>query len=1450
MNRVISPVAIDLGAKNTGLLLTQYAEGGALTREHSKAVTLVMPEEGGKMTWSQQARTATRHRLRSNKRRKMAKRLLKLSVQQLLTRHDVTLTDEQWTQCWEALCGLLNRRGYNRLETELDEDSLTACEPDWFADALPEFFVANTNLLDQWFSLSQDPSKLRLLSEHKLMELGSKELKRQHLSDFDSSEKNKIATAFIIIRDGAHSLLQELDYGHKHRREYLAAIESDIERDSRLTAIRQHIGSTALWCLIGNISNLQLRCSRWYFNDINMKERDIWQPEKLKIVLNRWLQYWRPATEEEKQRQQESLSTLEKHSDVLEALCHLDPTFTIPPYEDQDNRRPPKDQTLWLNPLALEQRYGNSWQIWAQKLLRSNPNWDDGLDLILDLYDRKSRLPKEVSGKRIEPKVTSDQLRYSYLLQRLLDRSRKLDPYALRKLARNIKTRSSEASFDVLAKDLGTQHTGEFIDFCHRYFSEVDMAKQGLWRANLSNLLERSDLNPPHKKKILYRLVGAILGEEFTKEQLAGFRSKVWAAKVLPRGATLKGACTAIEECRKEYGNLFKERLRRLRYRIERLEEPVKSLKGDDKVIWNVWEKTQHAVDAIANHLGHSDDKKKTYANPFSMSQLYNLMERDRNGFSNTTLAAHLENAWRMTEEVSQGEKSARCSRLSADSVRPFDGLLGRLLERQAWEIAKLKADQLVNSGIKNSAIDLPILIEENRFAFSEGLIDVKKAGSAKRKKFTEKLNQQRSRWEDKETRIRKASKGLCPYTGKPLSDHGELDHILPRAASMARNGTVYNSEANLIWCTRTGNQTKGVRRYHLEDLHPNYLKVQFGTGNVLEVSQFIETTVLALPDDFIFDALESDEKKLAVRHALFLPSESAAYKKAEWRLASQMGARVNGTQAWLVRAILEQLDSLLQPWAKAQGNEISYSAARINAEEVSSIRARLGEFDSKFSKLEFQPAASHAIDALCVLAAAASTPKTMPVLAQGEGLTEHMDWLVQAMPINVAIQRVERKPRYHKADVSGQTLFKDGIYGENFLPVWVGKHGIRIGFDPIRSLVCKGAKSEDNLYSSSILVKGSKPELFIEYIAPFLKHQNILTKALESEKPQRFVIDGNLAFLHFQKVAKQPCIDHELLQADALEALYFNTSKKNVWKRIYNEPGKKFKAKEDILRAKDFTLKPSFSIGKGKDALVSLDGQLYLPAMLDWQRFISQPEIASQLGCKSSMPENTREICESFFKVRRGKVQHKRVRREYSLPVVEAPSGGFRIRRKGPNGQNVWQMQPLEGTPSCGFTVDVETVNWNRLAQIPHLRKSENIVGKGERYLPPPKEVVLFDKWLTIQNDQIPAGVEMSMAPGTKGRRYIRISQPYNQFSEWLNEAYENIPETALLLPGELKLNPGKYFNNHLCDLLGKPRSNLFIEHVGEKVTYWYIVESSNQAMKAAYQKAYSLSINSKIGA
>lgn len=72
------------------------------------------------MTWSQAGRTATRHRIRSNKRRKQAKRLMKLVLQELVKANSIQLDEHSWNKLWEATKGLLNRRGYNRIESETD----------------------------------------------------------------------------------------------------------------------------------------------------------------------------------------------------------------------------------------------------------------------------------------------------------------------------------------------------------------------------------------------------------------------------------------------------------------------------------------------------------------------------------------------------------------------------------------------------------------------------------------------------------------------------------------------------------------------------------------------------------------------------------------------------------------------------------------------------------------------------------------------------------------------------------------------------------------------------------------------------------------------------------------------------------------------------------------------------------------------------------------------------------------------------------------------------------------------------------------------------------------------------------------------------------------------------------------------------------------------------------
>lgn len=81
----------------------------------------------------------------------------------------------------------------------------------------------------------------------------------------------------------------------------------------------------------------------------------------------------------------------------------------------------------------------------------------------------------------------------------------------------------------------------------------------------------------------------------------------------------------------------------------------------------------------------------------------------------------------------------ALCSRLPSESVRPFDGALGKILERQAFEIAKVKSAELKELDCLNDAvINVGILIEQNKFEFTESIAKIKK--SKLLKKFKREL--------------------------------------------------------------------------------------------------------------------------------------------------------------------------------------------------------------------------------------------------------------------------------------------------------------------------------------------------------------------------------------------------------------------------------------------------------------------------------------------------------------------------------------------------------------------------------------------------------------------------------------------------------------------------------------------------------------------------------------
>ncbi|WP_017108808.1 hypothetical protein [Vibrio tasmaniensis] len=124
---LISPIVLDMGAKYTGVYLTQYQAGEAL-EQAVKSGSVIMHTDN--IQYSQAERTARRHQTRTAKRRKMAKRLLWLILEKHYQLPKASLTKLQV----EAINSLLNRRSFTYLSEDVDEALLTQTPSNPFAE--------------------------------------------------------------------------------------------------------------------------------------------------------------------------------------------------------------------------------------------------------------------------------------------------------------------------------------------------------------------------------------------------------------------------------------------------------------------------------------------------------------------------------------------------------------------------------------------------------------------------------------------------------------------------------------------------------------------------------------------------------------------------------------------------------------------------------------------------------------------------------------------------------------------------------------------------------------------------------------------------------------------------------------------------------------------------------------------------------------------------------------------------------------------------------------------------------------------------------------------------------------------------------------------------------------------------------------------------------------------
>ena len=585
-SEVISPVSIDLGAKNTGVHFAHYEAGSSL-REIEKEGKVYQLSSNG-YTLLMNKRTAVRHQRRGFDRRQMVKRLFRL-----IWCKEFKLPWDRGIQ--QSISFLLNRRGFSFLTEEYSPEVLAAfpgeafeklpkeLKVDFGADAAdggsydcsskliqlgqedpkrigtlfdlinkePQsirsslFFIGQTSLLKEYCCRRMEDtstaiperknrklSKARWIQDKWIEEgieglpdlpsnrLGSdlveylnnsnrttaekifssiqekfrdhekceKKLKASiwyfNAESFDmekagfndSSENKRIKWHLHHLAYALHKIDAELKSGGRHRKKYFEEVGNVLESAShthgylkafceRLQA--EQIGSLTverLSNLVGNLSNLELKPLRKYFNDEKHKKGDCWDEECLRNIFERWFtREWRvdPQKDRDKGTGQEGdykklRDKWTKHrGTVVDFWLATKPVYTIPPYQDVNNRRPPRCQSLILNPEFLDNNY-SGWQKWLKILKEITPVQGDYLDdFEASLEGLKSGKGKPYFDKEQTGELQLDSGRRTYkeldcrVMQFVFDRTKADDILKLNEIySRAKKCRQQQSTSD------------------------------------------------------------------------------------------------------------------------------------------------------------------------------------------------------------------------------------------------------------------------------------------------------------------------------------------------------------------------------------------------------------------------------------------------------------------------------------------------------------------------------------------------------------------------------------------------------------------------------------------------------------------------------------------------------------------------------------------------------------------------------------------------------------------------------------------------------------------------------------------------------------------------------------------------------------------------------------------------------------------------------------------
>lgn len=723
-----------------------------------------------------------------------------------------------------------------------------------------------------------------------------------------------------------NNIKKELDSGSRHRSKYFEEVHSILsEKNHQEPYLKEfctklHNGTfnnlkiEELTNLIGNLSNLELKPLRKYFNDEQHAKGDYWKEDRFANVYCNWiLNEWRVGSQDkDKQRGKKYCYTSlcqdlrdkikASNYSIIEFLMELDPCRTIPPYQDNNNRKPPKCQSLILNPHFLDMHY---------------PKWQDYLKSLQNLQEVKYYLADYVNEIQslktskgqfyfVETKHQNKQIASGQrdtkdlnarVLQFIFDRVKANDDLLLNEiysLAKKIKqptsnqreieeyTQKLNQALDRsnLPDSLKSKHNngvflqGEFLHLVCKYFKYRQRArdsriyimpeynydsKQRKWNNtdrfdDNNHILTYCNHKPRQKRyQLLNDLAGVLQVSPTMLKEKIGSDQESDIINWLKEFKLASYCKSAIEMQKLHRGSLnqkidtaiFKDKVETIRKNKKATDdEKLLLIKYSETTKPNKEEenlaKLINNINATCKKIGESLELNETQIRKFN--SIYSFAQIQQIAFVERTGNSSTCPVCSLdnAHRMQTINDGAKAQRLAAISTRVIDGAVKKMATILAKNIVNDNWDFVKEALSNNHNIHIPIITESNSFEFEPSLANLKGTNLKDKRQKSLDSAKPENIFKQRDDRIKGASHNISAYSGSALSSQTELDHIIPRSSQYG----VLNDEANLICVNSEDNQRKGNQQYYLTNLADNYKQAIFGTNNDNEIENWISNTI------------------------------------------------------------------------------------------------------------------------------------------------------------------------------------------------------------------------------------------------------------------------------------------------------------------------------------------------------------------------------------------------------------------------------------------------------------------------------------------------------------------------------------------------------------------------------------------------------------------------------